>query len=72
VEAKVAQEAKVDGAVVPAIGVYAYNNGANGVFDNCNVFLGTVGLGGTGAAGGAGGLGAAGGVGPCFWNRRSR
>ena len=45
------------------IGVYMFNNGANGIFDDCNFFLGTAGLAGAGGLGGAGGTGGAGGNG---------
>lgn len=46
-----------------SIAVYMYNNGANGVFDDDEIFLGVAGVGGTGGAGGNGGNGGAGGNG---------
>ncbi len=46
-----------------SIGVYMFNNGANGVFTNCQMFAGTAGLGGAGTLGGTGGTGGAGGIG---------
>lgn len=40
-----------------SFGVYLTGNGANSVFDDCNITSGTLGLGGTGGVGGTGGAG---------------
>jgi gliding motility-associated-like protein len=45
------------------IAVYMYNNGAGGLFDDCQFFFGVAGAGGAGGAGGTGGTGATGGLG---------
>ncbi len=46
-----------------SVAVYLFNNGANAVFDDNEMFLGVAGIGGTGGAGGTGGTGGAGGNG---------
>ncbi|RMG31581.1 MAG: T9SS C-terminal target domain-containing protein [Bacteroidetes bacterium] len=50
-------------------GVYLFMNGANGVFNNCNLQAGTAGMGGPGGPGGTGGLGGIGGNGAIQGNQ---
>jgi hypothetical protein len=55
-----------------SIGIYLYNNGANGNIKDCNILAGNAGIGGTGGQGGQGGQGGAGGTGGLSGNAVSQ